>query len=143
MSYTPNMEDIIEPVIVEIMGELEETGLFALIDGGEEVYKGTGSRAMVIPSNDKITSVGMAKLLHTFLVYVIIFNTEPNKTPSQLRKEMAPVYDKLMEDIRKNDTCWVCLPKEWNPGFLSWGGQVYVGIQSVWEVRKFQNYVTV
>jgi len=140
MSYGPNLEEIFEPVIAKFIEILENTGLFDEIDEGQNVYKGTGTKAMVVMGADTIRSVGMQKLQHTVVIYVLIFTTEEGVAPADLRKAMSPAYDALMADITFGGTCWKGFPRKWDPGLLQYGGQVYVGIAGEWEIVNFQTY---
>lgn len=138
--YGPNLEEIFEPVIAKFIEELENTGLFDEIDEGENVYAGDGTKAMVVMGTDTIRSVGMQKLQHTVIIYVLIFTTEEGVSPADLRKEMSPAYDALMADITHGGTCWKAFPLKWDPGLLQYGGQTYVGIAGEWQIVNFQTY---
>jgi len=140
MTDTPKMEDVIEPVVQAFKDELEATGLFDEIDEGENIYEGSGMKAMVLPGPDTIRNVGMQKLEHQILLYVIILSGEEDTTPTILRKEMYPAYDALMADLTHDGTCFVALPTLWSPGFLEWSGKTYVGVLSNWMVRVYQTY---
>jgi len=140
MSNYDKMEDVYEPVVDAIKAELEATGLFDEVDEGENIYEGSGRKAMVIGGPDNIRSVGSAVLEHQILIYVIILDSDEGTTPSKLRQDMAPAYDTLMEDVKHGGTCWVCLPTLWSPGFLQWGDRTYVGILSQWMARVHQVY---
>ena len=139
-SYSPDLVDIFEPVIAQFKEELEDTGLFDEIDEGENVYEGSGTKAMVVMGTDNITSVGMQNLQHRVTIFVLILTTETGVSPADLRKAMSPAYDALMADITHNGTCWKALPRSWAPGLLQYGGQTYVGIAGEWEVINFQSY---
>lgn len=141
-AYSPNLEDIFEPVIAKFKEELENTGLFDEIDEGENVYEGQGAKAMVIAGTDNITSAGMQSLQHRVTIFVLILTTEEGVSPADLRKEMSPAYDALMVDITHGGTCWKALPRRWDPGLLQHGGQTYVGIAGEWEITNFQRYST-
>ncbi|GAG38700.1 unnamed protein product, partial [marine sediment metagenome] len=67
--YSPDLEDIFEPVIAQFKEELENTGLFDEIDEGENVYEGRGTKAMVVTGTDSITSVGMQNLQHRVTIF--------------------------------------------------------------------------
>ncbi len=139
-TYGPKLEEIFEPVIEKFMEELKNTKLFDEVDEGENVYEGSGSKAMVVMGTDNIRSVGMMKLQHTVTLFVIILTTEIGVSPADLRKTMSPAYDALMADITHGDTCWKAFPRKWDPGLLSYGGQTFVGIAGEWEVVNFQTY---
>jgi hypothetical protein len=96
---------------------------------------------MVIPGPDPIRNVGMQKLEHRILIYVIILDGDTNTTPKKLREAMHPAYDALMADIKHGGTCWVALPTLWHPGFLQWADKVYVGILGQWQARVYQTYI--
>lgn len=134
------MASIYEPVVAKFKDELDATGLFDLIDEGQEIYW-SGRRAMVIPGPDRIRNVGMQKLEHQILIYVIILDSDEKTTPEKLRTDMHPAYDALMADIRHGNTCWVSLPTLWHPGFMQWGEKTYVGILGQWIARLYQTYV--
>lgn len=140
MIYSPDYDQIIEPVIAKFIEELEDTNLFDEIDEGENIYEGHGTKAMVIGGPDIISSVGMQRLQHTVTVFVLIFTQEVGVSPADLRKAMAPAYDALMADISHDGTCWKALPRRWDPGLIQYGGNVYVGIAGEWEVVNFQSY---
>ena len=140
MSYTPDLKEIFEPVIAAFIQELEDTTLFDLVDEGEKVYKGSGTRAMVIAGEDRITSAGMQTLKHTVDIYVLILASETGMTPKDLRIKMSPAYDALMVDLTHGDTCWKSFPRSWHPGLVQYGNAVYVGIAGKWEVVNFQRF---
>ena len=139
-TYGPKLAEIFEPVIAKFIEELENTKLFDEVDEGENVYEGVGTKAMVVMGTDNIRSVGMQKLQHTVIIYVLIFTTEVGVSPSALRKTMSPAYDALLADITHEGTCWKALPRKWDPGLLQYGGQTYVGIAGEWEIVNFQTY---
>ena len=139
-TYGPNLEEIFEPVIAKFIEELENTKLFDEVDEGENTYEGVGTKAMVVMGTDTIRSVGMQKLQHTVIIYVLIFTTEVGVSPKDLRKAMSPAYDALLADITHGGTCWKALPRKWDPGLLQYGGQTYVGIAGEWEIVNFQSY---
>ncbi len=139
-TYGPKLEEIFEPVIAKFIEELENTTLFDEVDEGENVYEGVGTKAMVVMGTDNIRSVGMQKLQHTVIIYVLIFTGDEGVSPSALRKTMSPAYDALLADITHGGTCWKALPRKWDPGLLQYGGQTYVGIAGEWEIVNFQTY---
>ena len=139
-TYGPKLAEIFEPVIAKFIEELENTKLFDEVDEGENVYEGVGTKAMVVMGTDTIRSVGMQKLQHTVIIYVLIFTTEEGVSPAALRKAMSPAYDALLADITHEGTCWKALPRKWDPGLLQYGGQTYVGIAGEWEIVNFQSY---
>jgi len=139
MSYpTPLMNDLIEPVLEEIKAELEALNLFAQVDEGEDAYLGEGPRAMIMPGRYVISVAGTRMLKHTVTIYVVMITNESGVKPSDLRKQLGPAYDKLMQDITHNGTCFKCFPSLWYPGFVQWGEDTYVGILSQWETEVHQ-----
>jgi len=141
--YTPNLADVIEPVLDAIKAELAELDIFSIIDEGEAdpetAY--TAMRASVFPGKDVITSIGMSQLMHTLPIFIIVTSYDEKKTPAEIRKQLHPVFDKLMVDITHNNTCWVCLPRYWHAGLMVWpSGQRLVGVLSEWEARIMQRY---
>lgn len=138
--YDPNLEEIFEPVIEKFIEELDATGLFDEIDEGENVYEGSGTKAMVIAGTDNISSRGMQSLQHSVTIFVLIFTQEVGMSPAALRRAMHPAYDALMADISHGGTCYKALPRRWDPGLIQYGGNVYVGIAGEWEVVNFQTY---
>lgn len=143
MSYTPILADVIEPVIKAIKDELTELNIFDIIDEGEAdpdtAY--IGMRASVFPGKDVVTSIGMSQLQHTLAIFVIVTSYDEKMSPPEIRKQLHPVYDKLMADVTHDGTCWVCLPKYWHAGLMVWpSGQRLVGVLSEWEARIMQRY---
>lgn len=140
MTYpVPVMNDALEPMIKAMKDILEDTGLFALINEGEEVYDG-GVTAWVIPGPIKVIHKGMSQLQLDITVYVIAMSSDPDTTPAELRKQLNPAYDELVKENSLNGTCWSSIPTLWHPGFLQMGEVTYVGIQGQWFVRIMQAY---
>lgn len=133
------MQEIYEPVVAKFKEELEATGLFDEMDEGEKIYW-SGRKVSVIPGPDSIRSVGMQKLEHRIMIYIIILDSDEKTTPRVLRNAMHPAYDALMADIKHGGTCWVAFPTLWHPGFMQWGEKTYVGILGQWLVRIMETY---
>jgi hypothetical protein len=108
------------------------------INEGEDIYEGE-TVAWVIPGPDSISSNQRARLRHDMTIYVNLL-TSKNLTFPQMRNIGQEIYDVMMEDITHNRTCIVCLPTQWHPGFVSYGNQSTVGVQSVWNARIHQSY---
>lgn len=140
MSEYINLSTLIEDPIEAFKDELEELGIFAEINEGDQIYTGSEPWAQVIPSKDSITLQGNQQLLHNFEVYVLFLRGASDSTLSDLRYTAQQGYDKLLEDQTHNDTCWHCLPNRWAPGFFSMGEYEFVGVQTRWIVKNYQTF---
>ena len=137
-----NLEDIFEPFIAQIKAELEELGIFDDISEGETVYDDAkGKIAWVIPGNTVISHSGMQSLEHRMTLYVVGMMMDQESTLAQMRAEIGyPAYNKLMEDVKHNDTCWVCMPRGFHPGFMQYGDYAYCGVLMTFEARFRQSF---
>ena len=110
------------------------------INEGEELYRGEGTVAWVIPGPSSISSFSRARLQHTMTVYQNLLTASTTMTLAEMRKIGEAAYDALMQDITHGRSCTSCLPRLWQPGFLQYGPVSYVGILSDWEARILQTY---
>lgn len=137
--YVP-LNTVLEPPLVEFKAELASLNIFDVINEGEQVYEGTEPWAMVIPGIDRINHVGMEQLDHRFQIYVNILQGVDNATLPELRKHAETAYNKLLEDLQHNDTCFNCFPVSWHPGFMTLDTYQFVGVQMIWEAQGYQTF---
>lgn len=135
-----SMEDIVEKIIDTFKDEIFDVPGIDSISEGEEIYSGEGTVAWVIPGPDSIESVARARLQHTMTVYMNLLSSSTTMTLAEMRKIGEAAYDALMQDITHNQSCTICLPQLWHPGFLQFGELSYLGILSNWEARILHRY---
>ena len=135
-----SMEDVIERVIAAIKDELLDVPGIDDINEGEEIYRGDGTVAWVIPGPTSIGSSSRARLQHTMTIYQNLLTASTTRTLAEMREIGEAAYDALMADITHDRNCTSCLPRLWHPGFLQYGQLSYVGILSNWEARILQPY---
>lgn len=134
----PDMNLVVESILNEIKDEIDLTSIDEVSDG-ETPYSGEGTVAWVIPGPDRISSSHRARLTHDMTVYVNILTSKKMTFP-EMRNIGQDVYDAMMADITHNQTCTSLLPVSWHPGFVSYGSQSIVGVQSTWTARIQQSY---
>ena len=135
-----SMEDVVEKIVTAFKDELLNVPEIDDINEGEEIYQGKGTVAWVIPGPTSIESFSRARLQHTMTLYQNLLTASTTMTLAEMRKIGEAAYDALMQDITHDQSCSVCLPRLWHPGFLQFGPTSYVGILSNWEARVLQTY---
>ena len=135
-----SMVDIVEKIIEAFKDEIFDVPGIDDISEGEEIYSGEGTVAWVIPGPSSIESVARARLQHTMTVYMNLLSSSTTMTLAEMRTIGEAAYDALMQDITHDQSCTVCLPRLWHPGFLKFGDLSYLGILSNWEARILQSY---
>ncbi len=135
-----SMGDIVEKIIDAFKDEISDVPGIDDISEGEEIYRGEGTVAWVIPGPDSIESIARARLQHTMTVYMNLLSSSTTMTLAEMRKIGEAAYDALMQDITHNQSCTICLPQLWHPGFLQFGELSYLGILSNWEARVLHRY---
>jgi len=137
-AYT-SMENLVETVLAEIKVEVASVSGIDEVSEGEHPYPGAGTVSWVIPGPDRIQSFNRAKLGHSMTVYQNLVSSL-DLTLAEMRAIGQRVYDKMMVDITHNNSCLSCLPRLWNPGFLQYGEQSFVGVESIWEATMLHAY---
>ena len=140
MSEYVSLNTVLEPPLVQFKAELESLGIFDRINEGEMVYEGTEPWAMVIPGIDRIAHPGLEQLDHRFQIYVNILQGVDHATLPELRKHAETAYNKLLEDLQHNDTCFNCFPVSFHPGFMTLDNYQFVGVQMIWEAQNYQTF---
>ena len=126
--------------MAQFKAELAELGIFDRINEGEQVYEGSEPWAIVTPGIDRISLEGLNRLNHRFQIYVNILQGVENATLPELREHAETAYDKLLEDLQHDDTCFNSFPISWQPGFMTLGGYQFSGVQMIWEGLNFQTF---
>jgi len=135
-----SMEDIVEKIVEAFKDEIFDVPGIDDISEGEEIYSGEGTVAWVIPGPDSIESQARARLQHTMTIYMNLLSSSTTMTLAEMRTIGEAAYDALMQDITHDQSCTVCLPTLWHPGFLQFGKLSYLGILSNWEARILHPY---
>jgi hypothetical protein len=135
-----SMQEVIENIVAAFKDELFNVPGIDDITEGEEVYKGEGTVAWVIPGPTSIASAMRARLQHTMTIYQNLLSSSESMTLAEMRTIGETAYDVLMQDITHDRNCTVCLPTLWHPGFLQFGAASYVGVLSNWEARILMPY---
>lgn len=137
--YVP-LNTVLEVPLAQFKAELAELNIFGRINEGEDVYEGSEPWAMVIPGIDRITLEGMQQLDHRFQIYVNIVQGVEDATLPELRAHAQTAYDKLLEDLTHDSTCFNSFPVLFKPGFMTLDGYKFVGVQMIWEARNYQTF---
>lgn len=129
-----------EPPIAQFKAELAELNIFDRINEGDKVYEGSKPWAIVVPGIDRISLEGMQRLNHRFQIHVNILQGVDNATLPELRAHAETAYNKLLEDLQHNDTCFNSFPVSWQPGFMTFDSYQFSGVQMIWEGLNFQTF---
>jgi len=138
-TYT-EMEGVVETIVEEIKDELLNVPEIDSITEGENPYEGKGVVAWIIPGEDRITHSSRSRLEHRMTIYQNLLASSGSKTLREMREIGEAAYDEMMTDITHDQTCTVCLPRLYHPGYLRIGDYRYVGIMSRWEARILHTY---
>ena len=136
--YT-TMRGITETPLEAIKTRLRAMAELDDVSEGEKTYPGQGTVAWVISGPDQIDTLNFRTLQHQQTIYSDLISSK-DMTLAEMRMIGEKVYDAMMEDPTLDGTCTVCLPRQWHPGFLQYGEQSYVGIESIWGARVLQQY---
>lgn len=140
MSEYVSLNTILEDPVAQFKAELASLNIFDEINEGDKVYEGSEPWAVVVPGMDRISLKGTQRLDHRFQIYVNILQGVEDATLPQLRAHAETAYDKLLEDLQHDDTCFNSFPISWQPGFMTLDGYQFSGVQMIWEVLNFQTF---